>query len=294
MMKLLKVAVIVKNSPAAFQREHRQMGQWSYPVEEFTWDFFFPGKQFALSTRRFQQMGYDLIFHEDGGAWGDYMHDAIPVIYNAIDSTLTDDHHYLPRLRQAQRANMVLVDHDQLERFSSCELVYRFSYCVNDHVFHPNGKSRANDIAYHCNGKDNGRAEVRDKLNQLAAAHDWTYRSGMLPLNDYAASFAASKIAVNVPRNNANRPHRVFDVMATGTCLLTAPIPSVSDEPRDECQHYVTFDGVDMLESALMWLLDTGEWERIGLDSYLLVRQHHTWAVRAKQLRQLLAEELGI
>ena len=47
----LRVAVIVKNTPASFERDRRNMGMWSYPVDEFTWDFFALGKAFRLGLQ---------------------------------------------------------------------------------------------------------------------------------------------------------------------------------------------------------------------------------------------------
>lgn len=111
-MKPLRVAVIVKNTPAAFRRESRNMGMWSYAVPEFTWEFFSPGKTFHLNRATFKKQGYDLIFHEDGGAWGKFTGGEIPYVYYAIDSTLTEEHHYKPRYEQAKQADLTLVDHE--------------------------------------------------------------------------------------------------------------------------------------------------------------------------------------
>src|SRR5262245_34298610 len=94
------------------------MGAFSYPVPEFEWKHFSLGKGFDCDTRQFKEQGFDLIFHEDGGNYGNYTHRAIPIVYHAIDSTLSEDNHYSPRFIQAQKSDLILVDHDRLERFN--------------------------------------------------------------------------------------------------------------------------------------------------------------------------------
>ena len=50
-MKPLKTLVVVKNTPASFEREGKNVGYFSYPVPEFEWDYLAPGKGFRLDTR---------------------------------------------------------------------------------------------------------------------------------------------------------------------------------------------------------------------------------------------------
>lgn len=293
-MNPLPVAVIVKQSSAAFERNVRMMGMWSYPVPEFTWDFIAPGKQFIMDTRSLAGK-YAVIFHEDGGCWGTYRNHALPIIYYVIDSTLSRENHYLPRYEQARQSDLVLVDHDLLGRFEGTKKpVKRLSYCVNDHVFKDYGHEKDTDIVFHCSRADNGRGEIRNALHGLAVRYGYTYRSGTLPLIEYAQSMNRAKIVVNVPRTWQNRPHRVFDAMACRAALLTAPIPEVSDEFREPGIHYETFVAENTLEAALDFMLSDGSWQPVAEAGYELVQKSYTWAVRAKELRELIHCQFGV
>jgi hypothetical protein len=290
----LKVAVVVKNTPAAFRREDRSMGMWSYDVPEFTWEFMHPGKHFTLDTPQLKRRGFDLIFHEDGGAWGRYAGRAIPTIYYAIDSTLSDENHYQPRLKQARQADLILVDHDRLERFAvSNRTTARLSYCVNNRLFKPSPDARAIDVSFHCGG-DEYRASYRNFLNIYAKRHGWTYSSGTLPLEQYARQMANSKVVVNVPRNLTNRPHRFLDAMACKACLLTQPFALMADETFDFNGCYELFTDADSLETQLVALLEDGGWKCAAEKGYQTVMQNHTWAWRARELRTIIHKEFSI
>lgn len=298
-MKPLQIALIVKNKPAAFRREDRGMGYFSYYVPEFSWDHITPGKAFKLDTKDLARRGYDLVIHEDGGAWGEYLGRALPVIYLAIDSTLSHEYHYLPRLNQARQADLILVDHDKLERFASTgKPVRRFSYCVNDKIFHPYGDKTA-DIAYHCNSGNAApsvsRSDWRIFLHEFSQANSLIYRSGMLPLSQYAESLSRARLVVNWPRNPQNRPHRVLDTMASGSLLLTGPIPQVSEEGLTEGKDYFVFkDRLDFSHLAKLLLDNAEQREEIARGAYRFVTTNHTWAIRAQQLRHIIKQEFGI
>jgi hypothetical protein len=302
-MRPLKVAVIVKNKPAALERENKAMGIFSYPVNHlFTWDYVPLSKHFRLDTREYANKGYDLIFHIDGPLLGEYIGREIPTVFYAIDSTLSHENHYLPRLDMARKSRMVLVDHDALERFASAGRgkIFRFSHCVNDKVFRDYGLDKDCEVAFHCNSghaaPSQERSDLRRQLHDICAANNWRYRSGMLPLVEYAQSMNAAKVTVNWPRNPANRPHRVLDAMACRTCLLTGPLPDVSDEFRCAGEHYLEFwNNIALAVRLDRLLMYTDEaWREIADAGYEMVMKHHTWAVRARQLRELLHVELGL
>jgi spore maturation protein CgeB len=288
----LRVLCIVKNAPASFERENKNVGYFSYPVPEFTWEYRSPGKGFSINTREVKREGYDLIFHIDGGNWGAYMGDEVPVVYYAIDSTLSEQDHYLPRKEQAARADLVLVDHDRLERFAFGKRpVRRWSYCVNDKLFSPLGKTL--DVCFHC-GSSPERAEMREALSRLCSLRGYSYRSGTVPLPSYANDMGQARIVVNVPRTPTNRPHRVFDAMACGVCLVTLPLPEVSDEARQAGCDYLEYVDVPTLVHSVGHLLDSGTWIETVQSGLVLVRERHTWAVRARELRWMLFETLGV
>lgn len=276
------------------------MGYFSYPVPEFTWEhFWFPEPSFTRNTGEFARQGYDLIFHEDGGNWGRYVPGErhIPVVYLSIDSTL-DEAHYRVRYQQAKYADLVLLDHDYPDRFASAgPPVRRLNYCVNDRVFHPVSPKRELDITVHCSSGGPGgeaRKEIRRFLHTWAGEWDRTYRSGVLGLEAYATAMAASKVVVNWPRSALNRPHRIFDAMACGACVVTGPIPIVDGDGVFEGRQFVRFKDTVDLDQKLCELFDTGDWARYAEAGYTHVMEHHTWAVRAAQLRQMLHEELGL
>lgn len=291
----LNVALIVKNENGT-RREARNMGLFSYGVPEFQWTHFTPGKRFRVDTKALKRQGFDLIFHEDAPE-GEYHNGALPVVYYAIDSTLSEDH-YRVRHIQAKSANLVLVDHDTPARFrDACKRVVRLPYCVNDRLFKDYGHEKSVDVAFYCSAGQwaggEARRDLRNQLDMICKKHGWSYRSGMLPLEEYAQAFNRSKVLVNLPRTLTNRPHRVFDGMASRTCLLTGELPPIEEDCRQSGVHYAVFEDIKHLENQLEVLLG-GAWQTIADNGYQLVQACHTWAVRAKELRTLLERELGL
>lgn len=296
-MNPLKIALVVKGTPAGFERERRNMGYFSYPVPEFTW------RHYSLADGRVEDRGlygdHDLIICEDvGGNAGHFSgRNGPPIVYLAIDTTLSEQH-FEARIRHARRADLVLVDHDRLERFAKCRAVRRLNYCVNDHVFRQLPKGI--DITFHCGsgarlGMPGGRERnaIRGLLGQLSRQHGWSYRSGAVSLREYAENMGRSRVVVNWPRTPTNRPHRVFDAMACGACLLTGRIPSVGGDGLLAGEHYAEFQEPGELEAALSGLLPDG-WQEIARRGRELVMSRHTWAARARELREIIREELGL
>jgi len=285
--------MVVKPSPGTQERENRNMGWFSYAVPEFTWDHFYLGRYFNRPRGDFKE--YDLIYIEDGGNWGSFTGGGPPVVYMAFDSTLSEEH-YRIRYEQAKRADLVLLDHDRLSRFPKAR---RLSFCVNDHVYKPFPKDT--DVAYHCmSGKHSGspggveRSELRGYLGDFCKSAGYSYRSGAMGLMEYAASMGSARIVVNWPRTLLNRPHRVFDAMACGACLVTGKLPPLPEEHRQVGVNYVEFEKKEELPVILKRLLDTGEWKPIAEAGYKLVMSEHTWQIRARELRQMLEKELGL
>lgn len=292
-MRRLHVAVIVKSTANYDARECRNMGHWSYAVDEFSWDFIPLGKGKVIDTVDYKARGYDLIFVEDGGSYPDFRGDAIPNVFYSIDSTLSDKHHYLPRLEQARKADLVLVDHDQLERFEPCgKPVRRFLYAVNDHLFYPREKSI--DVNFQCGGGSPERAAMRVKLNAICKAHGWSYRSGTAPLAEYAENMGRSKVVVVIPRTPTNRPHRLRDAQSCGASILSASLPDVSGEVLREGIDYYPLESHRSIEEWLTELVGfDGCWETQAAHNQQ-VSQAHTWTARSRELRLLLSQELGI
>jgi glycosyltransferase involved in cell wall biosynthesis len=296
-MNPLNVALVVKGSASNYDRNGRNMGWWSYPVPEFTWHHFYLGDPFRENRSRFRD--YDLIFIEDGGNYGKFTGEGPPVAYHIIDSTLSQDH-YRVRHEQAKRSDLVLVDHDRLERFVvPGKPVRRFGYCVNDRVFKPLEKSL--DFTFYCGtgarkGMPGGveRTELRQYLDGAAKDGGYSFRSGVHPLPLYAENMGKSRVIVNWPRTAINRPHRVFDAMACGACLVTGILPVVSGDCIMPGLHYLDFEDKKELPMIFETVLKNEKWQEIAQKGYELVMLKHTWATRAKELRKMLNEEFGL
>jgi glycosyltransferase involved in cell wall biosynthesis len=286
----MKVALVVKASNGTQERETRNMGYWSYPVLEFVWQHFVFGGKKAFATP--MNSHYDLIFQEDAGPY--YFKDVKkPIVYLAIDSTLSEDH-LESRLKRAEHADLILVDMDSPERFTHLgKPVRRLNYCVNDWLFKDYELERVIDVSFYC-GSNPLRGEIRNMLRDYCQANDIVFATGTLHPIQYARAMAQSKIVINWPRVPENRPHRVFDVMACGACLVTGPLPNVVGDERIEGRDYVEIRRYDNLPAVIEYLLKSGDWQQIATNGTRLVAQKHTWAIRAKQLRQIISEELGL
>jgi len=280
------------------------MGYGSYPVPEFTWEKrTWTRFNTTRDLKELRKEGFDLVLHEDGGSWCSYSNrGALPFVYLSIDDTLSEDH-LRNRVKQARQADLVLVDHGPLEPFKaeSGRPVLRFNYCVNERIFHPR-EEKTTDVVFHCSaGARRGepgaseRIRVRQLLARLCLEHGWSYRSGVRGLDKYALSLAQARVVVNVPRTETNRPHRVFDTMASGSCLLTGPIPKVVYDKVEEGIHYVVFRNDRELEDLLEYLLDDdGGLKTFEKEGYNLVRENHLWQKRATALRDILNGQLDL
>ncbi len=290
MVDAVKVILIVKPSKASFAREGRSKGYFSYEVPEFKWELDSLGNAFRAPLSVWRE--YDVLIQEDGGNWGTYV-GKMPKVFIAFDSTLSD-RHYEWRLRHSKQFDMVLIDHDRLERFPGSK---RFSYCVNDRVFFDRGLDRDIDVSFHCASSgpgDGTRTKVRKLLGKWSETSGITYTSGVRGLDEYAENMARSKIIVNWPRVSINRPFRVFDAMASGACLITGTLPEVSGEEKVSGRDFIEVADHRDLPKVCEELLESGRWKEIAANGYKLVREKHTWAVRAKELRELLKGGLGI
>lgn len=294
-MRPLKVAMFVKSSPWSMERENRNMGLFSYPVPEFTWDHFAFNEFQPVDMRKFKD--YDFIFHEDAG-WAKYVGERPPVVYFTFDSFLSDAH-LAVRLKQALQADLVLVDHDYPERFTSAGIKARqWPYCTNDHLYKPLDKTM--DVVYHCGaGYKAGnpgwqkRSATRGVIGEICTKHGWSYASGARSPVEYAASMGHAKVAANVNRLYNHRPHREFDAMACGAVFLTEPYPDTPEDGTLAGIHYAVFsDG--QIENKLSELLDGGDWPAYAERGHQFIMEHHTWAIRATQLRELVNREFGI
>ena len=299
-MKPLRVALIHRDSPRSTDK--RMVGIWSYPVPEFTWDHYPISRAQKLVPGGFQldradfAGEYDLIFYEDGKLHGRFTGAAdIPIAYYVVDSTLTQDH-YKIRRQQAAQCDLVLVDHDELQRFRWRDgpIVRRLSHCVNDTWFRDYGLEKSIDVSFHCRVKGSPqRAELEAWLAEFCAQEGYSYANGTRYDEEYAQAFNRSKVTVNLARTPTNRPHRVFDALACRVCLVSSVLPAVDPIEIVPGVHYEEYRDRKGLAALLHGLL-AGIWGYFAVQGYEHVQKYHTWAARAKELRLILREELGI
>ncbi len=289
----MKLAVAIK-SEATAQRDTRQIGYFSYAVPGLEWDFIFPGKRFTVDTRKLKAQGYDAVVHEDYGTPGNYIGDALPLIYLDIDSTL-GEYHYQSRLGIAKQAAIILVDQAPLDAFSwSGSHVYRFPYCVNDLMFHREQLAADRDVDLVCHMNKGGmltRQLLTATLPDLCKSLKLSYLGGSPGLPDYAIDFARAKVGINWPRETTNRPHRVFDMMACGAAVLTGPLPAIDGDLRRPGEHYRVFRDWEELVDQLERLVHGDEWAAVADAGHSLVTQHHLWSTRAVELKRILKAE---
>lgn len=266
------------------------MGYWSYAIPEFTWEFVIPGKNFSIDTRYYANQGFDLIFHEDY-PYGNFTGHNLPIVFYDIDSTLSKEHRF-DRAKQSNRADLTLVDHDDLKYFHN---PYRLPYCVNDKIFNTENPiyDRKIDIAYHCSTSAHAgiseRKRIRQLLDTLAKKHNWSYKSGVMDIQLYANSYKTAKIAINQTRTPSNRPHRIFDAMACGALVLTSPLPKIKEDGLENGLNYIEFSDDEQLETLIEQSLNNPEeLSDVANRGYDLVMNKHTWAVRSKELRSIL------
>jgi len=289
-MRPLRVALVHRDSDRCMDK--RMVGIWSSPVPEFQWHHFPTKKAFVIDRSHWR--GFDIIFYEDGKLHGHFVASGPPVVYYVVDSTLSDDHLKIRR-DQAQYVDLVLVDHDRLNRLKVGPPVSRLSHCANTELFQDYGLEKDIDVSFHCRTKGSAeRLRVEERLHDFCHERGYAYACGTRFDRDYAHSFNRSKITVNVTRTPINRPHRVFDALACRTCMITTPLPRVSGETRRAGRDYLQYNDIPELFTLIDKTLADGSWKGIADAGFELVQEHHSWAVRAKQLRQILNEKLGL
>lgn len=287
-MKPLRVALVTRPGSIPGQRN---VGAWAYPVPEFIVRHYEVPKGRHLNRVRFS--AYDLIVWEDGKSSITWEGKGPPIAYVIGDSTLSEEH-YQARLRLGAQADIILVDWDRLERFEQLgKPVRRFSHCVNDHRFKDWGEPKTVDVAYHVNEDTPERQELGDWLGMFCQERAYVYDRGTRMGDDYAKAFNRAKVTVDLARNPFNRDHRLFDAMACRTCVLTSPVPVVTGECREARHHYWVYEDFADVGVQIDYLLSVDRWVRIADAGVRLIAGHHTWAVRARELRATLAE-LGI
>lgn len=290
-MKPLRVALVHRDRPRA--AENRMVGWWSYVVPEFDVKHYPVPKGFCLDREELARQ-HDLVVLEDAKVYGTFVgRGGLPVFYHVTDSTLSDEH-YQVRCRQAKQADAILVDWDDLDRFRHLHMpIYRFNYCVNDRLMRDYEMEKDIDVGSYQSGTVE-RRKVEAWLRAFCKEHGYVFQSGVYPGQEYPMMMTRSKIVVNLNRNPNTRGHRIFDIMACRACMLTSPTMDVSGETRRAGFHYLEYDPDDLslLGEQVDWLLDTERWETFARNGHTLVRESHTWQVRASYLHGIVEKFL--
>jgi hypothetical protein len=267
------------------------VGSWSYPVPEFTVKHFGTPKTFTMKRSDFAD--FDVIVREDHKCYGEFVKDSMtPLVYVVVDSTLSEQH-FRDRLPHAQSADLALIEQDSLARFVGCT-TRRLPYCVNENLYKDYGSDKPIDVGFYCNPTPQ-REKLACKLKRFCEMRGYVFDYGKREGIEYAKALNGAKINISLARTSTNRPHRTFDVMACRSCLLTSALPKISGEERKEWVHYAEFDGGEGgAMDAIDDLLQKHKWRDIADAGYALVREKHTWAVRATELRQIFYEVFKI
>ena len=287
-MKPLKVALVHADHPRLM--ESRMVGIWSYPVPEFEAVHYPVAVSQVMNKGNFPD--YDVIFCEDSRVSIEWRGEGCPVVYYVVDSSLSN-HHYNVRLHNAKNVDLILVDWDRLERFKQLGVpVRRLSHCVNDRFFGKHYGEKSTDVGFFFNTTPE-RMALDIFLRKECKSLGYSYQSGKRAGKAYAKSLARCKVNINLHRNPDIRAHRIFDAMASHTCLMTDPFLRVSTERR--CTDgFSIFLNYQQLKDSIADKLGRGTWIQWANAGYKAVQEHHTWAVRAQQLRQIIYEELGL
>jgi hypothetical protein len=283
-MKPVKVLLIHRDND-----NYRHLcGWWSYAVPEFEWNAIkVKPTNFSIDLK--QAPPHDLVVLDDW-VFGKVKNLEAPLAYCTVDSARSPGQ--LERNRhQAEIASLILVDSDNLESFSGLgKPVKRFAYAVDEMLYFP--REKVYDVAFLCWPTDERRV-VQKACGEICHKHGWRYLTGTYDWGDYAQLLSSAKVVVHMPHVKAARSWRVFDVMASRGALLTMELPYTSGDGLIRGTHYREYNNTETLERELIALLDYGAWKVVSEAGYDHVMKHHTWKIRAAQLRQTIYEVLG-
>lgn len=263
-------------------RTYRRVGYWSYDVPEFIIHEILLPKRFDLRRADYP---VDVIVHEDAKTRGEWQGNSPPVCYMIGDSTLSYEH-YATRLEQAEQADLLLVDWDQLGRFVKAGVpVVRWNYCVNEHLYYP--RPKIHDVGFICHFNA-ARERMDKKLGQFCNAQGYSYISGKRMGDAYGEALAQCRIVVNLARNFHTRSHRIMDAMACRSAVVTSYHNPVPADGFVAGTHLHYFDGFNNLATIIDGLLQGGRWGQVARAGYDLVTSRHLWRHRASDLHAIL------
>lgn len=302
-----------------YRGEERIDGFFQYPVPEFTWDHLEVKKGFHLDLHQHQYRKYDIIFWDDG-KYKDYAgfsplapHTTymVPqVCMYALYPTLTNSHFTRRVARAKKNADIVLIDHDDVERWKEATKLrcFRMAYCTNERYYVPGAKDI--DVGfYYVLGWNKERVAMDKWLKGFCHKKGWSYHStnGKSVGRNYRDLLSRTRVVIHMNRTMNTRPPRIFDASISGCAMLSNPMPVVSEEnwdgkhvsfqwPRSEEYKQFTRKEVPtytdrdcgQVAQGLERLIDKHHYREIVLRAREYTLQFHTWAVRAGQLREVI------
>lgn len=281
---MYNVAVVCRKK--AFEQTRRKLGWWSYPVPDLEWSFYPVEDGQVVNKNKLANLGHDLIVWEDW-CWNDWVGDAPLPIYAVIVDSNTSPRRGKVYHERAKQADVLLVDQDKLSRFNSTKkLTFRWQYAVNEFVFAPRQKTV--DVGYHV-AKTPARGALGQSLRAycLDAGHSLTMGGG-LTIDQLANRYGAARVVVHKSTFPQCRSHRFFDALASGACLITDRVWTVSEDRFLPGTHFVEWSSEDDLQAQITALLETGMWARYAEAGYNHVLGFHTWATRARELVSII------
>jgi len=320
-MNPLRVLLVHRDQ---WHRWQRIDGQFAYDVPEFVVAHRAVPKRFRMNLHELRGQ-YDLVWWDEGKhRSGPHFTPApggkrrVPVAYYCLYPTLCD-HIYIDRRHRAEEnADLVLLEHDRLERWQDMSIpVRRCAYSVNEFYYRDTGAERDVDVGFYSVWNYNPeRRALHEWLKGYCKRQGYRYWTthGLNVEAQYPALLARTKVVVHINRTPMTRPPRIFDASACGAAVLASRMPEVSGEEWVDGVTYAAFDkpvaqyhdeefghvdaytddDCEELAEALEYLVDDGYWQQIAQQAQKYVLDHHTWSQRAHELRLTLAEALGI
>jgi hypothetical protein len=319
-MKPLRVLLVHRDQ---WHRWLRIDGQFAYDVPEFRVSHWAVGKWFHFDLTA-EKGHFDVVWWDEGKHKGGPHFlpkcgkHPVPVAYYCLYPTLAEHIWKSRRERAEQDADLVLLEHDRIDRWDDLEIpVRRCAYSVNEFYYRDQGLDRDIDVGFYSvwNYSPERRA-LHEWLEMFCAKYGYTYYTtmGKNVETEYPDLLARTKVAVHINRTPATRPPRLFDASACGCAVLASRAPAVSGENWIDGVHYVAFDNPTAhyreekgatvepytdddcaeLAEGLTWLIGGQHWRAMAGRARRYVLNNHTWHDRARELRLTFAESLGV
>lgn len=311
------IKVLLVHRDDWYRGKPRIDGFFQYPVPEFKVTHLPVNKGFHLDLHDYRS--HDIVFWDDGkyksyaGFKPNPPHSTymVPqVCQYVLYPTLTRSHYNTRVARARRNADLVLIDHDDIERWGQDTNLpcVRMAYCTDEYYYSNHGQPRDIDVGfYYITAWNKERPALDSFLSHYCAQRHWTYHSthGESVGTAYADLLARTKVTIHLLRTPFTRPPRIFDASASGSAVLSNPMPEVSGEkwingdnylsfswPRSEEYKQFTPDEIPtysekdcyQIIDALDYLIQKDGWSYIANNAYQYVLAHHTWKIRAKQL----------